>query len=179
MQLTPHPSTPLPPGWSLEVEQRALPDGIELAWRLRADMTRIRIPPPRDPRRRDGLWRHTCFECFVADPRGAGYREFNFSPSSEWAAYSFTDYRQGMAPLDLPVAPRIERLPSADGLQLQVTLPRAALGASVDGGVARRRCALAAVIEHVDGAISYLALAHPAARPDFHHAGGFTGVLET
>lgn len=179
MQLTPHPSTPLPPGWSLVVEQRALPDGIELAWRLRADMTRIRIPPPCDPLRRDGLWRHTCFECFVADPAGDGYLEFNFSPSSEWAAYRFTGYRQGMAPLALPSPPRIDLQLAADTLQLQVTLPRAALGLAPDEHAVRRRCALAAVIEHVDGAISHLALAHPAGRPDFHHAAGFTGVLET
>jgi hypothetical protein len=179
MQLTPHPSTPLPPGWSLAVEPSALPDAIALLWRLRADVAALRVPGLRDPAPRDGLWRHTCFELFAADPVGNGYREFNFSPSSEWAAYSFTDYRQGMAPLALPLPPRIELQLAPDALQLRVTLPRAAFGLAPGEPTLRRRCALSAVIETADGTLSYLALAHPAGRADFHHAAGFTGVLET
>ncbi len=35
------------------------------------------------------------------------------------------------------------------------------------------RLALSAVIEETDGRLSYWALAHPAAKPDFHHAEAF------
>ena len=35
------------------------------------------------------------------------------------------------------------------------------------------RLGASAVIETADGALSYWALAHPAGRPDFHHADGF------
>jgi hypothetical protein len=178
MQLTPHPSTPLPPAWSLVVDLSAGPHAVTLDWLLRADMAAIRVPCAGDPGQRAGLWRHTCFELFVADPVGRGYREFNFSPSSEWAAYSFTDYRQGMAPLALPMPPGIELQLASHTLQLHVTLPRAALGLAPDGRAERRRCALSAVIERADGTLSYLALEHPAGRPDFHHADGFVSVLE-
>jgi hypothetical protein len=45
----------------------------------------------------DGLWKHTCFEVFLRDPAGIGYAEFNFSPSTEYAGYGFTRYREGMS----------------------------------------------------------------------------------
>lgn len=178
MQLTPHPTTPLPPGWSLTVDRRAVADTLELRWRLHAPIDAVRIPAPREPARRDGLWRQTCFELFVADPVGTGYREFNFSPSGEWAAYTFTAYRHGMAPLPLEVPPRIEWQPDGAVLQLDVVLPRAALRAPSDEVASPRRCGFAAVIERADGSICYAALAHPAGRPDFHHADGFAAVLE-
>ena len=58
----------------------------------------LRIPPPRAAARRDELWKHTCFEAFVAENAGDGYRELNFAPSGEWAMYSFTGYRPGHEP---------------------------------------------------------------------------------
>lgn len=177
MQLTPHPSTPLPTGWGLAAHCGAVLDTLELVWLLRAATAAIRVPPPREPAHRDGLWRSTCFELFVADPAGAGYREFNFAPSAEWAAYAFTAYRQGMVTLALPARPAIEVQIVADALQLRARLPRAALGLLPNERGARRRCALAAVIEQVDGTLSYLALAHPAGRPDFHDPVGFVEMV--
>ena len=47
--------------------------------------------------RADGLWQTTCFELFVRHPDQRGYFEFNFSPSTQWAAYRFSGYREGMA----------------------------------------------------------------------------------
>ena len=44
----------------------------------------------------DELWQHTCFEAFVRASSGSEYYEFNFSPSTQWAVYRFTDYRNGM-----------------------------------------------------------------------------------
>jgi hypothetical protein len=178
MRLTPHLSTPLPADWSLTVKCDAGPTAVALTWTLQADMASICLPRAATPARRDGLWRHTCFELFVADPDGAGYREFNFSPSSEWAAYSFTRYREGMAALELPHAPEVCLESAATGLQLATQLPRAALGSARAGRSARRRCALTAVIERADGSIAYLALAHPPGRPDFHHRDGFAVELE-
>ncbi|MFH1604330.1 MAG: hypothetical protein ABIH03_10540, partial [Pseudomonadota bacterium] len=43
---------------------------------------------------------------------------------------------------------------------------------------ARLTLALAVVIEHQDGSISYWALAHPAGAPDFHHPVAFALELE-
>jgi hypothetical protein len=45
------------------------------------------------------------------------------------------------------------------------------------GGLGALRLGLAAVLEEGDGKLSYWALRHPAAVPDFHHRGGFTAKL--
>ena len=56
----------------------------------------LRLPPVSAPVRADELWRHTCFEAFVQASPGASYYEFNFAPSTQWAAYEFDAYRSGM-----------------------------------------------------------------------------------
>jgi hypothetical protein len=178
MRLTPHPSTPLPVGWNLAVQWHACPQRLRLAWTLRGDLAAICLPGPAAPAQRDGLWRRTCFELFVADPVGEGYREFNFSPSSEWAAYTFTGYREGMTALELPEPPQVRLDIDTSGLQLTTLLPRAAWGPALAGRAQRRRCAFAAVIERADESIAYLALAHSPGRPDFHHRDGFAVELE-
>jgi hypothetical protein len=74
---------------------RRTPSGaLVVDFRLDADRERVRIPPRRKPRFADGLWRHTCFEVFVAKKGARAYREYNFSPSGEWAAYAFSSYRK-------------------------------------------------------------------------------------
>jgi hypothetical protein len=97
-------------------------------------------------------------EAFVATD--GGYLEFNFSPSTEWAAYRFSGYREGMAELDIP-APKITVSQTDHALQLtaDIALPEPAT-----------RLGLSAVIEEKDGTKSYWALHHPPGdRPDFHH----------
>src|ERR1700679_3141274 len=64
---------------------------------LRAEISRMRIPPAQSTARADGLWRHTCFEAFIMAPGRAGYYEFNFAPSRQWAIYRFDAYREGMS----------------------------------------------------------------------------------
>ncbi|MGD2056793.1 MAG: hypothetical protein PVJ15_08295, partial [Gammaproteobacteria bacterium] len=68
---------------------------LALGFALEGELSALRIPEWLAPRRADHLWRHTCFEAFVMAGAGPGYREFNFSPSGEWAAYAFQGYRQG------------------------------------------------------------------------------------
>jgi len=142
-------------------------DGLALSYRLRGDVSRLRIPGPAPPKRVDGLWRSTCFEAFVMAGRGPAYREFNFSPSGEWAVYDFRAWRDGGA-LDVAFEPDIVLRQAADGLELDATIDV--------GHLARERpwhLGLSAVIEEDDGVLSFWALRHPAGRPDFHHADGF------
>src|SRR5262249_36502234 len=54
------------------------------------------IPPITSATRADELWRTTCFEAFVRTSASSGYYEFNFAPSTQWAAYEFSRYRSGM-----------------------------------------------------------------------------------
>jgi hypothetical protein len=51
--------------------------------------------------RTDELWKQTCFEAFVGSPAEESYFEFNFSPSTQWAAYGFDSYRAGMRDVDI------------------------------------------------------------------------------
>jgi hypothetical protein len=120
----------------------------------------VLVPPLAQPVRRDNLWQRTCFEAFLQSEQG--YLEFNFSPSTEWAAYRFSGYREGMAELDLePPQVRVSRDEHALELTADLVLPPS---------LAPVRLGLSAVIEEVSGVKSYWALRHPPGdRPDFHH----------
>jgi hypothetical protein len=54
------------------------------------------------------LWRRSCFEAFIGHGGGPDYWEYNFSPSGAWAAYHFSAYREGMAPLLKGAAPTVK-----------------------------------------------------------------------
>src|SRR5271154_1016072 len=69
---------------------------LRLRYRVSGVIAALRIPPPGRPARTDALWQHTCFEAFLRPGSGDGYLEFNFAPSTEWAAYSFATYRSEM-----------------------------------------------------------------------------------
>ena len=80
--LTAHPSTPSDAVRSLGVQLRAEEPGILVfQYSLDADMSRVRVPLSGAGEWADGLWRHTCFEAFVAAADAPGYHEFNFSSS--------------------------------------------------------------------------------------------------
>lgn len=132
-------------------------------------MEALRLPPTEASLRANELWRHTCFEAFAAAPSGA-YHEFNFAPSTQWAAYRFDGYRNGMRDADM-APPDIEVRSEAARLELRATIDiGAASGLPMD---AAWRIGLSAVIEDAGGDISYWALAHPPGRADFHHADSF------
>ncbi|MFN3943947.1 MAG: DOMON-like domain-containing protein [Allosphingosinicella sp.] len=152
---------------SIQVHVRRAEEILHLTYALTGELRQIRLPPPAPRLRRDELWRTTCFEAFVARPDGS-YAEFNLSPSGAWAAYRFESYREGMGPLDIP--PPDIRTGSADDrltVEVAVALPW--------GGPVR--LGLSAVVEEAEGVISYWALAHPAAKPDFHHPDSFVHGL--
>lgn len=77
---------------------------LTLRWKVEG-AGKIVLPPFAGQARTDGLWQTTCFELFVKVPGGAGYAEFNLSPSERWAAYDFAGYREGMAERFVPRAP--------------------------------------------------------------------------
>lgn len=171
LSLIPHPDTAAPDTLGIEAEVACPRDGgLRLTFRLRAPAGRIRIPPAAAPGRTDGLWRHTCFEAFVAGAGQAAYREFNFSPSGQWQAYAFQAYRRG-GPLEPADAPEMACRAEAEAFVLHAHLPAAHLPAGPPW-----RLGLSAVLEAADGSLSYWALNHASARPDFHHPDSF--ILE-
>ncbi len=153
-------------------------DGGALAFTyiLKGDLSRLRIPAQREPRRAEGLWRHTCFEAFVAVKDKAEYFEFNFAPSGEWAVYALAGYREPSPSIDEAAAPTIDVRMTGDALELDaiVALPHLPM----INPRARVRLALSAVIEDERGTLSYWALKHPAGKPDFHHPDSFALEVE-
>lgn len=167
--LTPHPKTPPHAVRAVEVEVHDPSAGqVRLRFAASGDNPRLVLPAPAAPERADNLWRTTCFETFVRTGQGDGYDEFNFSPSTQWAVYRFDDYRSGGRNVEV-LPPRIEGGSIEDGYALHAAfdLP----------GSAPWRLGLAAVIEEAEGVTSYWALAHPSAKPDFHHRDAFLFVL--
>jgi hypothetical protein len=152
--------------------------GLNFRYVLDADLSAVRIPASGAPRQADELWKHTCFEAFIAGPaHDAAYRELNFSPSTEWAAYSFERYRTGMRPVSLLSTPRIDLTRSGSQLIVEARVGvQALLPESWHASGTPLRIALSAVIEDESGRISYWALKHAPDKPDFHHAAGF--ILE-
>ena len=176
--LVAHPDTPREPISGIAVEVR-LPAATTLVcnYSLHGEVGRVLLDGPRNGRRADGLWQHTCFEAFIAAPGVPGYYEFNFSPTLAWAAYRFSDYRDGMSPATLSHAPGLQVRRSSEQLQLTATVHLGGLTALHDAPALR--LALAAVIEDYHGRLSYWALEHPPGKPDFHHPDGFTMELRS
>jgi hypothetical protein len=175
--LTCYPTTLPDAVRGIDVRVQRAPSGVlVLRYVLRAEMLHVRVPPSASPGRADGLWRHTCFEAFIAPATASAgyYYELNFSPSREWAIYSFEAYRQGMSPADVTAPPEPVVRHFDDRLELDATI---GLADVKELGEARTlKLAVTAVVEDDSGTLSYWALKHAPGKPDFHHPDGF--VLE-
>jgi hypothetical protein len=175
--LRPHPTSAAGAVRELSVAiARPTPFQLDLDYRLVADLSQIKLPEPRTAVRSDGLWRHTCFEAFLGQQPAPDYWEYNFSPSGGWAAYHFTAYREGMAPLLKGAAPAIDARVSGDVFELAVRVDLSWLARSAH--TTGRRLALGAVIEDQHRSLSYWALEHPGEKPDFHHPAGQVVALD-
>jgi hypothetical protein len=155
---------------------RTGPDQLKLTYRLSGDLAALRLPEPRPAVRTDGLWRHSCFEAFLGHAGANDYWEYNFSPSGAWAAYHFTNYREGMAPHMRGAAPGIAVHAGSETVELAATVDLSWLTRSPSG--VGLRLGLAAVVEDRARVLSYWALKHPAEKPDFHHADSFVVELD-
>lgn len=168
-----HPATPCAAVDAIDITVMPAADGgLIVRYRVHGLPDGIRLPSPQPSGPTDGLWQHTCCEAFIAAVDGPEYREFNFSPSSQWAAYRFTTYRErdiGFAPAK---APRITLRLLVDGFQLEAALSPPLLP---DGKTLL--LGLTTVIEAADGSKSYWALQHCAAQPDFHLRQSFALTL--
>jgi hypothetical protein len=160
VSLVPHPKAPPKLVHGVDVRWFQKGDGrLVLRWLVNgADA--VAVPPFAGKGRGDELWQTTCGELFLRDRDGAGYREFNFSPSGRWAAYRFGGYREGMTDAEAP-DPDV----SCQSGQF-LTVLTAVVDASILTG--SDLAGLSAVIEETDGTRSYWALAHPPGKPDFH-----------
>jgi hypothetical protein len=173
--LIPHPSTP-PAIADLKVwatvEHAASLAAVattNIWFGVGAPADKFVIPEPAEPGRANGLWKTTCLEAFLRALGEQAYREWNFAPSAEWAAYDFTSTRTGGKDAE-----------AADPyIRMEDNLTWWALGASIAVPAdANWELGLSAVLEEKDGTRSYWALVHPnAEKPDFHDPGCFAAHL--
>lgn len=175
MRLLPFSNSSATLDFEIEVAHLRRLTTLSLTYTVEGDGQRLRLPENLTATRADGLWQHTCFEAFVRPSRCAGYWEFNFSPSRQWAAYRFDGYREGMAAEQHVGDPHIELQSDEREFRLSAALDFTRIPefrANEDW-----RLGLSAVLEDADGRKSYWALAHPSERPDFHHPQGFVLAL--
>ncbi|MGH6987791.1 MAG: DOMON-like domain-containing protein [Caulobacteraceae bacterium] len=157
--------------WALTIAARAErtgATGLNLRYQIRGALEAVKLDTRSPSVRAEGLWRTTCLEAFVQPSRGEAYLEFNFSPSTRWAAWRFSAYREGMGEAELAEDPTIGIESDAGLFDLRAKVDLAGLAPAKTSW----RAGLCAVIEAKDGRLSYWALAHPAGRPDFHRPEG-------
>jgi len=182
LELIPHPAAAA--GGRVAVELVVQPQALHVVYDIES-VDDLIVPPLRAAvaQRWDELWRHTCCELFAAPAAftstaaGGAYREFNFAPSGDWAAYAFDSPRCGMRPLAIDEAPRVQQARRAaatnisasraglQGLSVKVELPRSA--------VAEHPFLWPTVILETTRGISCWALRHHGAQADFHRAENF------
>jgi hypothetical protein len=144
---------------------------LQLRYELNANLSQLCIPEPQAEKAVDSLWRHTCFELFVAVEGDADYHEFNFSPSGQWAAYAFSDYRIAKTRA-FNNKPIIHCSEHHKQLVLDVSISAADLPLNPNNKPFL--LGLSAVLEDNNYCLSYWALQHPPGVPDFHHRYGFS-----
>jgi hypothetical protein len=163
--LIPHPATP-PTDPALKIwanvdhaASLAAVATTNIWFGIGAPAAKFVIPEAAEPARIDDLWQTTCFEAFLRALGENGYREWNFAPSSQWAAYDFTSTRKGRKDAE-----------AADPyIRVEDNFTWWALGASIAVPADTKwELGLSAVLEEKDGTKSYWALAHGGDKPDFH-----------
>jgi hypothetical protein len=160
---------------AIDVVVERVSDQLRLRYVVKGQLGGVSVPAVTTSKRADELWKHTCFETFLRGPAGDAYCEFNFSPSTQWAAYAFTGYRSGMKAIEELSAVAIAIASDDRRLELSVSLALGRLAMlSAEGPW---RLGLSAVIEETNGRKSYWALAHPQGKPDFHHSDCFVLTL--
>jgi hypothetical protein len=174
LNLAPHPATPPSQPFKVwvNVEHSAAFSATattNIWFGIGAPASSFVIPEPVEPRRADDLWRTTCFEAFLRVPGAEAYREWNFAPSGEWAAYDFTAYRDGRTNPEV-ATPYIRVEDNFTWWAFGATISVEATGVWEFG--------LSAVLQEKDGPTSYWALAHPDGdKPDFHDPACFAAHL--
>jgi len=134
-----------------------------------APAERFVIPKLSEPWRADELWRSTCFEAFLRGVSAEAYREWNFAPAGNWAAYDFSAYRENMVRAEVGAPPYI---------RMEDNFTWWTVGATIAVAAEQQwELGLSAVLEEADGTKSYWALAHPTDKPDFHDPGCFAARL--
>lgn len=172
MQLLAYPGNDFPEGLRIEADASWTGKDLELRFSVdrTEDVANLRFPGfTRE--QRDGLWKTTCFECFLTSSKiSPAYYEINLSPGGDWAFYSFASYREGMRAKTLPAPPSLHQKGNTWEYRIDLSREPALLNEALS-------VSLSSVIESRSGTISYWSLKHSAPKPDFHRLDHFVHVL--
>jgi hypothetical protein len=171
--LTPFPGAN-PPPVRVEVVLRRQQDVLLLCYLLRGPIGELAIPGRAEqPERRDGLWRQTCFELFLAPAEDRQYWEVNLSPAGHWNIYAFDDYRTGMRPEAAIRSLSFNVVREETSLAVVLELPVRSLAQT--GG--RLAVGPAVVLAARNGELSFWALQHHGPHADFHRRNSLGVIL--
>ncbi|OKH42786.1 hypothetical protein NIES2101_32365 [Calothrix sp. HK-06] len=137
---------------------------LTISYTLLGDIQQVHIAPPETPQRKHELWQDTCFEFFIGAENSPGYWEFNLSPAGHWNIYRFDNYRQGMQEETAFTTLPFDVKHNSDSFTL-------ALDVNLDKIISIHQpieVAITTVIKSKNGDVSYWALSHKGAEPDFH-----------
>ena len=173
--LQPHPATP-PAGppfkvWATvdHIASLGAVATTNIWFGVGAPAERFVIREMSEPWRGEELWRTTCFEAFLRPVGAETYREWNFAPAGNWAAYDFSGRREGMTRAEVGSPPYI---------RMEDNFTWWTVGATIAADAGQQwQLGLSAILEEKDGPKSYWALAHPPGEPDFHHPDCFAAQL--
>ena len=143
---------------------------LMITYNLTGPLNNLNIAPPADnPSRQWVLWEHTCFELFLGGQGAGGYWEWNLSPAGHWNVFRLNGYRQGIQeePAFQALPFTVQRRPEALRLTLGIDL------AAIVTANQPLEVGLSAVLQPQNGRLSYWALTHHGAEPDFHNRDGF------
>lgn len=179
LKLQPHPASP--PGIECTIAASIVraPDGrLVLDYQIRASHSALILPPEITDRSlpTDGLWRHTCCEVFLGRREHPEYLEYNFSPSGAWAHYAFDAPRVRARSIARARAPSIRTVRHAGGFDLRACIqeiPPQFAQADLDVNIT----AVLEIRADENHRLSYWALSHDSAVPDFHLRSSFQYFL--
>lgn len=170
-ELIAHPA--FPPLAVSSVEARVLQrdsQWLRVRWRIES-ASRLVLPPFVGRKRRDELWKTTCFELFLKEPGSHSYTEWNLSPSEGWNAYDFAGYRDGMSERPVSGAPDCTMRPGKAFAVFDAAIP----ARMIAGG--EQEMGITCVLEEEGGVKSFWAMKHAKDQPDFHDPACFAARL--
>ena len=178
-----HQAAELQKLYQIKAQTHLEPTALSVQFLLLGQLHFVETPfPVLQPQFRDELWKNTCFEVFVGHEGRPGYLEVNASPSGDWASYIFKSYRQREESPQLhdrqfKVAISSEFI-THNEMTLDIKIPRTLLDEAIPHfNVAGLRLGLSTVLEDRRHHLSYWALQHHSAAPDFHRSECFAHAI--
>ncbi len=149
---------------------------LKLQFEISNNVENILIPDrSNDPKRVIGLWESTCFECFIKNPNGESYYEFNFSPDGHWNCFYFEIPGKDLIECNNIALPTTESNLDDENFRFSIEINTESMK---DGFWSSKEMefGLTTVIEDERNNLSFWAIEHHDDRPNFHNFSSFKRV---